>query len=149
MHGHNCFTRSTCTRATAWNLRGFTERRLLQPSRRSRRFPGLTRRGTFLLRSARLQRWRPLCPGAEVDDVECLYRPRKALQRQLSDCLAFDCLLDRYVDACADQDLASRRLVGQASREVGDASDRCIVEKPLGPDRAEGRVAEGDSDPDV
>src|SRR5262245_55979830 len=83
---------------------------------------------------------------AQAEDPERGHRPAEPLELELVDGLGHRSIVDRGLDALADQDLAGRRAIAETGGEVGHDPDRRVVVPALEPDATERRVPGRDPD---
>src|SRR5262245_34250136 len=91
----------------------------------------------------------PSSSTPEADDVICQHRLGEALQRELLERLSLDQRLDRAISTLGNEDLAALGLVAQPGGQVGDRSDRGIVEAALETDPPQGGIAHGNADGEI
>ena len=72
-----------------------------------------------------------------------------ALERQFSDGLELDYILDLRPDTLADENLSVPGLAAEAGGEIGNTADCSIIEPPFDSDLPQRRVALGDADPET
>src|SRR5258706_12792279 len=82
---------------------------------------------------------------SQAQNVTRVNRPLKTLERKLSNRLDLYPGLGLGEDPRRDQDLAIACLAAKARREIGDRTDRSIVETALEPYRAYRRIAACDA----
>src|SRR2546425_3349146 len=84
-----------------------------------------------------------------TEDVVGRHGSVEALESELADGFDFREVLHRRQHALRDEDLARLRLATEARGEVGHGADRPVVQAPLETDRADRRVALGNTDAEV
>src|SRR5262245_38194820 len=81
--------------------------------------------------------------------IEHRHRLRKALEREFSQGLGLEELLQRHVDPLADKNLTPTGLSTQAGSEVGDRSNGRVVHPTFKADHAQGGTALSNAHPKI